>query len=237
MKPFSSKCAILIAIVVVSSGCTSYLKDVGAEPSLSAPDFNAGLVTPTAVNVSYPATAINPHSTWSDNSSYLFLNKRALEAGDVLTVQIAINDKAQLTNKSNRVRTGSKSLGLAGSFDVAGTGTSGNLDASLRNATDFSGNGGTARSESINLMVAAVVTGVLPNGNLVLAGSQEVRVNAEIRILTIAGIVRPTDISLNNTISYERIAEARVSYGGRGTISEVQKPAYGQQLLDRISPL
>ncbi len=237
MKPFSLKRAILITIAVVSSGCTSYLKDVGAEPSLSAPDVNAGLATPAAVNISYPAAAINPHSTWSDNSSYLFLNKRALKAGDVLTVQIAINDKAQLTNKSNRARTGSKSLGLAGSFEVAGTGSSGNLDASLRNATDFSGNGGTARSESINLMVAAVVTSVLPNGNLLLAGSQEVRVNAEIRILTIRGIVRPTDISPNNTISYERIAEARVSYGGRGTISEVQEPVYGQQLLDRISPL
>jgi flagellar L-ring protein FlgH len=111
------------------------------------------------------------------------------------------------------------------------------MSASLNNATDFSGNGGTARSETINLSVAASVTAVLPNGNLLITGSQEVRVNAELRILTITGVARPTDIQPNNTISYERIAEARISYGGRGRITEVQQPAYGQQILDRLSPL
>ena len=93
------------------------------------------------------------------------------------------------------------------------------------------------RSESIDLLVAAVVTQVLPNGNLVIAGSQEVRVNAELRILTIAGIVRPSDIGAENTISYDRIAEARISYGGRGRITEVQQPAYGQQILDAVSTM
>jgi flagellar L-ring protein precursor FlgH len=152
-------------------------------------------------------------------------------------VQISINDSAQLSNRSNRKRTGSKSLGLTGSFDIAGTGTSGSLDAALESDTAFNGNGGVSRSESINVRVAALVREVMPNGNLMISGSQEVLVNSELRFLTITGLVRPSDILPDNTISYERIAEARISYGGRGRISEVQQPAYGQQILDRLSPL
>ena len=98
------------------------------------------------------------------------------------------------------------------------------------------GNGATTRSENIDLSIAAVVTDVLPNGNLMISGSQEVRVNAELRILTIAGIVRPSTSARENTISYERIAEARISYGGRGRLTEVQQPPYGQQILDTVLP-
>ena len=102
----------------------------------------------------------------------------------------------------------------------------------------FSGSndGQTARSENLRLSVAAVVTDVLPNGNLIISGTQEVRVNAELRVLTIAGIVRPNDIGASNTISYERIAEARISYGGRGRLTEVQQPPYGHQILDQVLP-
>ena len=94
------------------------------------------------------------------------------------------------------------------------------------------GQGNIDRQEQIQVSVAAVVTEVLPNGNLVISGSQEVRVNYELRQLTVAGIVRPTDISRANTVSYDRVAEARISYGGRGRLSEVQQPSWGQQLWD-----
>jgi flagellar L-ring protein precursor FlgH len=227
----------VLALALISSGCNSLLKEINVEPQLSTPNLQNAMAMPEKNPNSFPDSAQDPHSTWSTSSRDLFHNKRALTEGDILTVQIAMNDKAQLTNRSNRNRTGNKSLGLTGAFDVEGVGSSGNLSASLNNATDFSGNGGTARSESINLSVAAAITAVLPNGNLVITGSQEVRVNAEVRILTITGVVRPTDIQPNNTISYERIAEARISYGGRGRITEVQQPAYGQQILDRLSPL
>ena len=226
-----------LMLLLPVGGCNSILQEVGQEPVMSQPDLNVAMATPAYSPSDYPATPVNAHSTWSSASPDLYRNKRALSVGDILSVQIAMNDKAQLTNKSNRNRTGSKSLGLAGSFDVAGAGSTANLDASLKNATDFTGNGGTSRSETINLSVAAVVTSVLPNGNLVISGSQEMRVNAELRVLNLAGVVRPTDILPNNTISYERIAEARISYGGRGRITEMQQPAYGQQFLDRISPL
>ena len=102
--------------------------------------------------------------------------------------------------------------------------------------TSSKGAGATVRSEEIRLSVAAVVTDLLPNGNLLISGSQEVRVNAELRVLTISGIVRPSDIGADNVVSYERIAEARISYGGRGRLTEVQQPAYGQQILDNVLP-
>ena len=229
--------AVALCALVTLGGCQTAIKNVGREPDMSPPDAsfaNAMLPDMATGNAGAP---VNPHSTWTDNASFLFASKRPPLAGDILTVQVSINDNAQVLNKSNRNRNGKKSVGLSGSFDLAGAGSSGQADASLNNNTDFSGSGGTTRSESINLQIAAVVTSVMPNGNLLIRGSQEVRVNAELRILTINGIVRPSDIQPDNTISYDRIAEARFSYGGRGRISEMQQPAYGQQFLDQISPL
>ncbi|MGB8818269.1 MAG: flagellar basal body L-ring protein FlgH [Rhizobiaceae bacterium] len=224
-------------LCILLQACTSTLKSVTATPQLSPTDTMAALPVERAPENSFPAQAINSRSTWSDRSANLFLSKRAINTGDILTVQISINDSAQLSNRSNRKRTGSKSLGLAGAFDIAGAGTSANANASLESDTVFNGNGGVSRSESINVRVAALVREVLPNGNLVISGSQEVLVNSELRFLTITGIVRPADILPDNTISYERIAEARISYGGQGRISEVQQPGYGQVWLDRLSPL
>ena len=118
---------------------------------------------------------------------------------------------------------------------MKGTGD-GRLSADINAETSTKGEGAITRSESIELLVAAVVSDVLPNGNLVISGTQEVRVNFEMRVLSVAGIVRPRDIATDNTISYEKIAEARISYGGRGRITEVQQPAWGQQLFDTVAP-
>ena len=159
-----------------------------------------------------------------------------MRVGDVLTVTIAINDKATLDNTSDR----STKSTLGNGFDFSvGTGssptkTTGQLDST--SSSTYKGEGTMNRSEQIQLSVAAVVSGVLPDGNLIVSGSQEVRVNYELRLLNIAGIVRPRDISKDNTISYDKIAEARISYGGRGRSSEVQQPAWGQQIYDAIKP-
>lgn len=231
--------ALLAALLSLSlAGCGSQaLKEVGVPPTMSP--VGSGLAGNQSV-FSYPEQPTSPttkkFSLWDDRQSRLFTDARALSVGDILTVLISINDRAKLKNDTSRNRTAKRKLGLGGSFDVAGVGSSAKADGDISSETDTQGQGATTRSESIDLSIAAVVTQVLPNGNLMIEGTQEVRVNAELRILTIAGIVRPTDIGGSNTIPYDRIAEARVSYGGRGRLTEVQQPAYGQQVLDTVLP-
>ena len=164
----------------------------------------------------------------------MFTARRAMKPGDILTVDITIDDRASFDNKSDRERTQSKSIGLSGSTS---SGLSGSADGGLNSSTSYDGSGGTTRSESLNVSIAAIVSDILPNGNLIIRGSQEVVVNAEKRVLSVAGIVRPSDILPDSTVPYDRIAEARISYGGRGRITEVQQPTYGQQELDKFLPL
>lgn len=223
---------IVVAAALTIGGCTA-MDEIGVPPRLSPVAVGVGPSVMTAA--SYPDTPAKPvrrFSLWNDRQSRLFTDPRALSVGDILTVSIEINDRAQFKNESERERTVSRKLGLSAGLPSA----SFSADGGVTSGTSTDGAGATTRSESINLSVAAVVTDVLPNGNLVISGSQEVRVNSELRILTIAGIVRPNDIGANNTIDYERIAEARISYGGRGRLTEVQQPPYGQQFLDNVLP-
>jgi flagellar L-ring protein FlgH len=232
-----SRAALLLAALLTLGGCAGELREVGRAPELSP--VGSGLEPASSTAHAYPETPPPPvkrFSLWNDEQSQLFKDARALSAGDILTVFISINDKAILNNESDRSRTSGRNFGINGAFDWDGVGSGGSADLDLNSRSTSTGSGATARSENIRLSVAAVVTEVFPNGNLAIRGSQEVRVNAELRILTIAGIVRPTDIGAQNTIPYERIAEARISYGGRGRLTEVQQPAYGQQILDLISP-
>ncbi|MEZ5811877.1 MAG: flagellar basal body L-ring protein FlgH [Rhizobiaceae bacterium] len=231
------KRAALILSAVLLHGCASPVREIGRPPDVS--EVGSGITREERSLDRFPerpAKAVNRYSLWDDRRSNLFTDRRAMTTGDILTVDIAIADKARLSNQSDRSRTANKSLGLSASYDLDGAGNSVNGDATIGSTTDFEGTGATVRSETINLAVAAMVTDILPNGNLMIQGSQEVLVNSELRVLKIAGIVRPSDIGPDNTISYERIAEARVSYGGRGRISEVQEPPYGQQILDRFLP-
>lgn len=228
---------VLMTLALGLGGCAQSLTEVGVAPALSP--VGAGIEQPVqSVNhyPNQPAQPVKKFSLWDDRQSQLFTDPRALSVGDILTVLISINDKAKFNNESERNRKSSKSLGLGAAFDWDGAGTSGSAEGNIDSNTVHQGRGATSRSEDIKLQVAAVVTDVMPNGNILISGSQEVRVNAELRVLTIAGIVRPMDIQADNTVSYERIAEARVSYGGRGRLTEVQQPSYGQQILDTILP-
>lgn len=166
-----------------------------------------------------------------------YTDQRITKVGDIVTVIISINDKATFGNSTDRSKTANSNLNVDWGFSTGSSSSQpSTLTAGVTSTSTTQGQGNIDREEQIQVSVAAVVTEVLPNGNLIISGSQEVRVNYELRQLTVAGIVRPSDISRNNTIAYDRIAEARISYGGRGRLSEVQQPSWGQEIYDFVKP-
>ena len=194
-------------------------------------------VRPTAAALFVPQAPAHNQSLWNGSRSDLFSDQRATKIGDVITVLIAINDKATFGNTTDRAQNSEIKGGINFTNQQTSTMSQWNPQSDLTSSSTAQGQGSIDRSENIKLSVAAVVTDVLPNGNLIISGSQEVRVNYELRLLNVAGIIRPIDISRNNTISYDKIAEARISYGGRGRIMEVQQPGVVQQLWDRMKPM
>lgn len=182
-------------------------------------------------------------SLWHSGPTSLLGDRRAGELGDLLTVVIKINDKAEISNSSKRSRKGSEKLAVPALLGIpqvidenlpTGATTAEAID--LSSSSGSSGEGSVRRNEKLTLRIAATVTSVLANGHLRIQGRQEVRVNNELRELLVTGFVRPEDISRKNEITYDKIASARISYGGRGQISRVQKPRAGQQILDLIIP-
>lgn len=228
-----------LAMLTLLAGCGTGLEDVGRAPAMSpiGSGLEFGRTRQMALYPNTPQRGDKGFSLWHDSQSALFKDARAMEVGDILTVNIAINDKASFDNQTDRSRTNKSGISLDGTFDTGGAGGTASAGVDYGSNTSTKGDGSIARSEKLDLRVAAVVTGILGNGNLVISGSQEVRVNQEMRILNVAGIVRPRDVNADNTISYEKIAEARISYGGRGRLSEVQNPPVGQQLVDKYSPI
>jgi flagellar L-ring protein precursor FlgH len=228
------------------SGCAAAdrLKMIGEQPPLSAidnPTTKAGY-KPVQMPMPTPQPAIyNPNSLWRSGSRAFFNDQRAHQVGDILTVTVNITDKANFENETQRSRTSKEDSGVS---DFIGAKTIKNpatailpgriLTADGTSSSD--GKGSVNRQEALQTNVAAVVTQVLPNGNLVVEGKQEIRVNFEIRELIVAGIVRPEDIQSDNTIDSTKIAQARIAYGGRGQITDVQQPRYGQQVLDVVLP-
>lgn len=156
---------------------------------------------------------------------------------DLIGAAGAVSNKTKRTRDNNEDATISRLFGYEASLNrlLPEAVVAGNLvDIDSDTLSDSVGEIG--RDESINLRIAAVVTQVLPNGNLAIHGSQEVRVNFEVRVLSVDGVIRPEDVSTSNTVSHDQIAEARIAYGGRGTISDIQRPRYGQELFDIFYP-
>ena len=236
--------AALLAFLPLCA-CGSVREAVGT-PQMNAMAYPAPLVpAQQQVLVSSEDTShfASANSLWRNGARAFFHDQRASKVGDILTVNIDINDTAKVQNETVANRKSGSSLGiphllglesslghiLPGGYDPA------NAFSTTSNVTS-DGQGSVNRAEAVSLTVAAVVTGVLPNGNLVIEGRQEVRVNNELRELTVAGIVRPEDITSSNTIKHTQIAEARVSYGGKGAVSNVQRVPAGTALLQRFSP-
>lgn len=245
-------CTVFVLFLAIALGACSRLDHLGKPPTMSTIEYSPETM-PEAQNVSLPMPIPAPEeppqgadkaSLWSNSSHALFQDQRAREVGDIITVVIDISDRARLQNETTRSRNSQEGVGvprLMGLESVIGDLLPGD-DPSTENLADFgststnAGSGQINRDEKIELKVAAVVSDRMPNGNLVIAGRQEVRVNFELRELRVAGVIRPQDINPNNTIEYDKIAEARIAYGGRGHITDVQQPRYGQQIYDIIMP-
>jgi flagellar L-ring protein precursor FlgH len=193
-------------------------------------------LTPTASTLFLPPAQRKSASLWDGNRANIFSDPRATQAGDVVTINIAINDSASFGNATDRSLDSVINTGFDWKLGVDSSSKEVKPQLTSESLSSTKGQGTIDRSEKIQLSVAAVVTDILPNGNLVVSGSQEVRVNYELRLLNVAGIIRPRDISRNNTISYDKVAEARISYGGRGRVMEVQQPAFLHQVYDRYKP-
>ncbi|WP_051961304.1 flagellar basal body L-ring protein FlgH [Devosia riboflavina] len=244
MKTF--KIATLLTLTVALAGCNTMdrLANVGNAPPLTQIQDPTTLAGYQPVRMPMPepmADTYQSNSLYRTSARGFFKDERAHRVGDILTVKVLVDDSAKISNTTNRNRSSTNSAGMGGIFGAAVDNLSGGtIDPSaaidLTSGINDAGAGSVNRSEALETSIAAVITQVLPNGNLVIEGRQEVRVNFEVRDLIVSGIVRPSDIQANNTIASTKIAEARISYGGRGQITDVQQPRYGQQVLDAILP-
>jgi flagellar L-ring protein precursor FlgH len=234
---------ILICLVLSLAACGA-MQDVGKAPAFSPVEGGDEYFAMTSAGLpGGGGGTTTPASLWSGNRDSLLGDRRAATRGDILTVVIEIDDKAEISNSSSRSRSAADSVsipdfgGLPQSLNKRMT-EGASMDRLVEADADssYKGNGKVSRREKLTLRVAATVIDRLPNGTLHIEGSQEVRVNFEMRDLTVSGFVRPEDIGRSNEVAYDRIAGARISYGGRGQISDVQQPRYGQQIADIILP-
>ncbi len=235
---------ILLALIGLSA-CKS-LDEVGYAPTFTpgarSQESAALYATPLPTDVR-PLSFADQSSLWTAGDAALLGDRRAARRGDILTVVIEIDDKAQISNQSSRDRASDQSMAIPSLFGIESR-----VEAQLANGTTldpgyetnsnstFSGSGNVSRNEKLTLRVAATVVEELPNGVIRIEGRQEVRVNFELRELLVSGFIRPADISRQNEVTYDKIAGAQISYGGRGQISEVQQPRYGDQIAEILLP-
>jgi flagellar L-ring protein precursor FlgH len=230
------------------AACNAFdrISDIGDEPKLSGiddPTHRDGYV-PVKMPMPPPSlTERQPNSLWETGGRAFFRDQRAGRVGDILTVVVTINDQAQIQNETQRSRANSDSANLTNFLgfeskltNVLPAAVSPASLVNMGSATSNDGKGSIGRQEQIDLQLAAEIIQVLPNGNLVIEGKQQVNVNYDMRELDIRGIIRPQDIDATNSIAYNQIAEARIEYGGKGTIGDVQQPRYGSQLFDILMP-
>lgn len=238
------KYLVALSLGVVTA-CTS-MEQIGAPPRFSPAmetQSHSAMINPGLPLRLEEVRLVDQASLWSGTRQSLLGDRRAMQRGDILTVVIEIDEQAEISNATDRSRNGSQDLsvpdfiGLPQRLDRRlPDGASADALVGINSSSRSSGDGSVKREEKLTLRVAATVVDVLPNGVLSISGTQELRVNFELRELLVTGYVRPADISRQNEVTYDKIASARVSYGGRGQITDVQQPRYGQQILNVILP-
>lgn len=240
----SKALALGFALTSVSAcSAVDRLNNIGEPPKLAPVNNPAPQLTYQPVTMpteQAPGGLHQANSLWTPGSRSFFHDPRASHVGDIITIDISIADAAKLSDTTSRSRTNSDNANLTNFFGLETKLPTLGMDptnlVNMGSTTSNVGAGSIDRSEAINLTLAGIVTQVLPNGNLVVSGHQQVRVNSEMRDLQIGGIVRTEDITGENTVNLAQIAEARVSYGGQGQITDVQQPRYGSQLMDVVLP-
>lgn len=247
MRNATKAAATALALSLAACSTIDRINEVGQAPTMTP------IIDPRDRNGDRQITMPMPrqetpvyqaNSLWASGARSFFKDQRATKVGDIVTVRIDIADKAELSNKTSRSRTSEESADLSNLLgletSLAGRLLPGGYDpaAAINLGSDSTteGEGSVNRKEKIELTLAAVVTQILPNGNMVVEGHQEVRINFELRDLAVTGIVRPEDISATNEVKHTQMAEARISYGGRGQLTDVQQPRYGQQIVDILFP-
>ncbi|NSX54672.1 flagellar basal body L-ring protein FlgH [Parasulfitobacter algicola] len=235
----------VLAILCLTGACTG-IDTIGREPKFTPPEESRerrAMLTPSLPQVQEPNRNIDNASLWSAQKQSLLGDRRAVQRGDIMTVVIEIDDRAEISNSTDRSRNGSESLSVPSLFGIPQriepklpVGATLSDAVRVDSSSSSAGDGSVRRREKLTLRVAATIVDVLPNGVLSIQGVQQVRVNFELRELLVSGYVRPEDISRLNEITYDKIASAQISYGGRGHISDMQQPRYGQQIVDKVLP-
>ena len=231
---------------LAACGTADRLANVGRAPALSPIEDPTAMPGYKPVRMPMPdaePASFASNSLWRQGSRAFFKDQRAARVGDLVTVRVRVTDRAQFENQTRRSRQNGENLGadaLMG-FEtrldrILPDDVSADALVGIDSRSSSRGEGSTRRSEQLTTNVAAVVTQLLPNGNMVIEGKQEIRVNFEVRELIVAGVVRPEDIEADNTIDSTKIAQARIAYGGRGQLTDVQQPRYGQQVMDILLP-
>ncbi|MDE2029060.1 MAG: flagellar basal body L-ring protein FlgH [Alphaproteobacteria bacterium] len=242
------KNAVLAVLLLSLAGCNAFdrISEIGDAPQpgpIQNPTTRPGYMP---IRMPMPPPSLNerePNSLWETGGRAFFRDQRASRVGDILTVIVTINDQAQIQNETKRSRANSDTANATNLFGLESkltkilpSAVSPSSLVDMGSTTSNDGKGSIGRQEQIDLRIAAEIIQVLPNGNLVIQGDQQVGVNYDLRVLRIRGIIRPQDITADNTISYDQIAEARIEYGGKGSITDVQQPRYGDQLFDILMP-
>ncbi len=237
--------AFLVVLPLVVSGCGigQQLSEIGSPPAMTPSEDPTKQPGYRPLTMPMPA----PHplteqadSLWRPGARAFFKDQRASKVGDIVTVVVNMNDAANLKNVSTAARNSNENAGIPNLFGLENLMARVPMDPSkligITSANANTGTGQIQRNETVVLRLAGVITQVLPNGNLVVAASQEFRVNSELRALSVSGVIRPEDIASDNTIQHDRMAEARISYGGRGQLTQIQTPRWGQQAMDILMP-
>jgi flagellar L-ring protein precursor FlgH len=240
--------SIFLLPILALAGCNTFqkLSEIGRPPVMTPSSDPTRDPSWRPVTMPMPRAEITPSepaSLWRNGSRAFFKDQRAAQVGDIVTILVNTTDAADVENASVNSRTGTETMGVPNLFGLEtalpkllGKAVSASTLVNASSGNTASGTGTIKRNETVTLRLAGVVTQVLPNGNLVVAARQEMRVNSELRELQVSGVIRPQDIASDNTVPHDRMAEARISYGGRGQLTDIQTPRYGQQALDVLLP-